>query len=123
NVAFIFNEDLRREPDDDSLTIVKGQFSSYPNFVFKVSFDALPDFVEMLTGIRSQAGLVELVATYGVRRTAPDFWQVFDRVQVGLTAQDPLQAGLLDLNRYDDPKTEFSFQQLFDFGFLENQER
>ncbi len=117
NVAFLFNEDLRREPEKDALTVVPGQFSSYPNFIFRVSEDGLDGFVEEVRKIRSQTGYLELVNRYGIRRTHGEFWSLFDRIQAALMAQDILQAGLLDLNRYDDPKLSDPIERLFEFTF------
>ncbi|MFC6655498.1 fatty acid cis/trans isomerase [Roseibium salinum] len=117
NVAFIFNEDLRREPVRDRLTIVPGQFSSYPNLVFRVSPEDLTGFVEAIGHIRGQDAFVQVVDRYAIRRTHADFWQVYDRIQAGLNAQDALQAGLLDLNRYDDPKPSDPIERLFEFRF------
>lgn len=117
NVAFIFNEDLRREPQNDSVTVVPGQFSSYPNFMFKVKQDHLPAFVETVREIRSQDDFLKLVDRFGVRRTDPEFWTDFDRIQTALKDQDTLQAGLLDLNRYRDPKPLDPIDRLFEFTF------
>ncbi|MGX1498162.1 hypothetical protein ACSSV1_003213 [Labrenzia sp. MBR-25] len=117
NVAFIFNEDLRREPQNDSVTVVPGQFSSYPNFMFKVSQAQLPTFVETVRAIRSQDDYLKLVERFGIRRTDPAFWTEFDRIQTALTDQDQLQAGLLDLNRYRDPKPLDPIDRLFEFTF------
>jgi hypothetical protein len=117
NVAFIFNEDLRREPKNDSLTIVPGLFSSYPNFFFRLAEADLGRFVETVRGIRNQDDYIEFVARYGVRRTDEDFWSVFDRVQAGLNQQDAIQAGILDLNRYRDPKPLDPIERLLELTF------
>lgn len=117
NVAFIFNEDLRREPERDELTIVPGQFSSYPNFVFKMGAGQVPAFVEDVRAIRSQRDYLKVVADYGVRRTDPRFWETYDRVQSALNRQNAAEAGLLDLNRYRDPKALDAIERLFEFTF------
>ena len=36
NVAFMFDEEERRERDDDTLTVYRGLLGSYPNFFFDV---------------------------------------------------------------------------------------
>ncbi|MDA4847933.1 fatty acid cis/trans isomerase [Hoeflea poritis] len=105
NVAFLFREENRREPENDRLTIVPGQFASYPNFHFRVGEDTLPAFVAELQTVTSQAGYMRLVEKYGVRRSSPGFWTSVDRVQAAMNAQNALQAGLLDLNRYKDPRS------------------
>ncbi|MEO0977234.1 MAG: fatty acid cis/trans isomerase [Pseudomonadota bacterium] len=117
NVAFIFNEDLRREPEQDELTIVKGQFSSYPNFVFRMNAGEVPDFVKDVRAIRSQRDYLDVIAAYGIRRTDPRFWESIDLIQSELTAQDAIQAGLLDINRYNDPKPLDPIERLFEFTF------
>jgi len=117
NVAFIFNEELRRLPEQDGLTIVPGQFSSYPNFFFRVSATDVPAFVDAVRQIRTQADYLSVVSQFGIRRTHEDFWSVYDRVQAALNAQDAVEAGLLDLNRYRDPKALDPIERLFEFTF------
>jgi hypothetical protein len=117
NVAFIFNEDLRREPENDSVTVVSGQFSSYPNLVFRMPADRVTDFVSRVTAIRTQEDYLSVVAEFGVRRTDARFWETYDRMQEALNAQDSIQAGLLDLNRYRDPKALDPIERLLEFTF------
>ena len=104
NVAFLFREHARRLPRDDTVTVLPGLVGSYPNFFFRVSSDALPDFVAAVKAIRSQSDYMDVIATYGIRRTSPDFWRLSDRLHEMLAQQEPVQAGVLDLNRYKDPK-------------------
>ncbi len=40
------------------------------------------------------------MALYGVRRTNPDFWRDADWFQREYRRLEPVQAGILDLNRY-----------------------
>jgi hypothetical protein len=40
------------------------------------------------------------IEKYGVNRADDNFWQVYDWFQLQLDRADPLNAGLLDLNRY-----------------------
>ncbi|MEM8731937.1 MAG: fatty acid cis/trans isomerase [Pseudomonadota bacterium] len=104
NVAFIFNESSRREPDDDLITVFPGLIGSYPNFFFRVDRADLADFAQSLAGIRTQDDWMATVAQYGVRRTSPAFWAVSDRIHGLFQIQSPGEAGILDLNRYQDPK-------------------
>ncbi|MTH99880.1 peptidylprolyl isomerase [Roseibium sp. RKSG952] len=103
NVAFLFREDDRREPGNDTMTIVPGQFGSYPNFYFKVAEDRLDAFVQSLAKVANKEDYLDFIKTYGVRRADSDFWATTDTVQAALNTQNALQAGLLDLNRYKDP--------------------
>ncbi len=104
NVAFLFHEEARREPWNDTLTILPGVAGSYPNFFFQVSETALPDLIDDMKSIRAQQDFMAFVGKYGVRRTSPRFWQLSDQIHDILIRQDPVQAGVLDVNRYKDPK-------------------
>ncbi len=106
NVAFLFDEKARRETQDDVLTILPGLFASYPNFFFKIQQDQLSAFVQDIKAMQSQADWMDVVARYGLRRTSPAFWATRDQVNARFLEQDPVQAGLLDLNRYKDPKSD-----------------
>ena len=100
NVAFIFGEDLRRNPDEDTLTVVEGMVGNYPNFFFRVSDDGLSRFVDDLEKIEDPDDFGRLVDTYGIRRASPVFWEMSDWFNDRLAEQQPIEAGLLDLNRY-----------------------
>lgn len=106
NVAFLFDEEARRDLQSDVLTIRPGLIGSYPNFYFKVPQDQLSTFVEALRSITTQDDWMEVVAVYGVRRTSPEFWATSDQVNAVFLRQAPIQAGIFDLNRYKDPKSD-----------------
>jgi len=41
-----------------------------------------------------------------IRRTHPEFWATSDTLNAEFLRQQPVEAGLLDLNRYKDPKSD-----------------
>jgi hypothetical protein len=102
NVANLFNEDKRRLPQEDHLTVLRGFVGSYPNALFSVQKGELATFVEKLTKLDSEQAYSQLFATYGVRRTNPSFWQVSDRMHEAYRRYEPLSAGLFDFNRLED---------------------
>ncbi|MEM8630009.1 MAG: fatty acid cis/trans isomerase [Pseudomonadota bacterium] len=104
NVAFLFREESRREPASDQMTIVPGIIGSYPNFFFRIAQSDLDGFVDMLRDVRSQTDWMEFVKAHGTRRASPDFWAVSDRIHEIFSLIAPIQSGVLDLNRYVDPK-------------------
>lgn len=104
NVAFLFDEKARRDPEADVLTILPDLIGSYPNFYFRVRQDQLPRFITALKAVRSQSDYLAVVAEYGVRRTSAEFWVLSDQIHDLFLQQKPIQAGILDLNRYKDPK-------------------
>ena len=100
DVAFILGEDLRLEPDKDTLTIMPGIAGSYPNFVFRVEQGKLDQFAGELLATRDQSAFDDLVGKWGIRRTHPDFWKVLQDIHEHSKRTVPIQAGVLDINRY-----------------------
>ncbi|MGX5219510.1 fatty acid cis/trans isomerase [Pseudomonas segetis] len=101
NVAFIAGEGLRYEPGLDTLTIYPGIMSSYPNFIFNVPAQEVPDFVSALEQAKDAGAFEKVVDHWGVRRTHPDFWRYFHDLTRYIEETDPVQAGVLDMNRYE----------------------
>jgi hypothetical protein len=100
NVAFMFGEDERRIPADDTLTVVRGHFGSYPNFFFEAQAEAIRPFVDELAALGSESDLERFVGRYGIRRTSARFWEISDWLRADLQRRDPREAGIYDLNRY-----------------------
>jgi len=100
NVAFLFREESRLVPEDDALTLVRGHFGSYPNFLFEVAAEELPAFVSEVRAATTPGAFTRLAARHGVRRTDPRFWPALDWLHADLRRRDPTEAGLYDLGRY-----------------------
>ena len=82
-----------------------GVATAYPNFIFDVPADALAQFATLLRdpALEERKTFVRrLVEVWGVRRTSPKFWSKFQDINDHLTETDPVEAGILDLNRYID---------------------
>jgi hypothetical protein len=101
NVAFILGEDRRLVPEKDTLTLVSGVLGSYPNFIFDVPEDDLSAFVGAMQEVRKPEDLTAVVDHWGVRRTHPDFWAIFHDFTRYEQQHEPLEAGILDMNRYE----------------------
>ncbi len=100
NIAQLFREEERRLPNEDAVTVVAGILGSHPNQFFQVHEKQVPLFVEDVLGLRSVEDMALLRYRYGVRRNSPWFWTVSDRLHELQQRQDPLAAGVFDLNRY-----------------------
>ena len=100
NVAFMFGESLRYQPEKDTLTVYPGVLLSYPNFIFRVERDDLKSFARAMRAVESKKDFIRLVERFGVRRTQADFWTHFHAPLRYMEAHEPTQAGILDLNRY-----------------------
>ena len=101
NNAQIFQEQKRRVPEEDYVTIVKGFIGSYPNVFFHVDEQQLATFVAALEAMRSEEDYAALVTRYGVRRNQATFWPMSDNLYEQYRTLQPREAGLFDLNRYE----------------------
>lgn len=101
NNAQLFGEERRRLPVEDYLTVVRGFIGSYPNIFFQVPASELADFVAAIETMQNEADYAQLVSRFGVRRTAPGFWELSDTLHDNYRQRQPVEAGLFDLNRYE----------------------
>lgn len=90
----------RSDIDQDTMTVVKWLEGSYPNFFFSVPLSKIEKFAEHCAAIHDRKDFEAFVDQYGVRRTNPAFWKLADWFQDELARKQPVKAGLLDLNRY-----------------------
>ncbi|QUE74126.1 fatty acid cis/trans isomerase [Stutzerimonas stutzeri] len=100
NVAFMFGEEHRYQPRLDTLTVYPGILSSYPNFLFNLQASQVPEFVAALEQAKDQQAFEHIVDRWGIRRSHPAFWQYFNDLARYLHETDPVEAGVLDMNRY-----------------------
>ncbi|MEK1943462.1 MAG: fatty acid cis/trans isomerase, partial [Pseudomonas sp.] len=101
NVAFMMGESLRYQPGLDTLTVFPGVMSSYPNFMFNVPVAQVPEFVAAMEQIKDAPAFEELVQRWGVRRSHPQFWRYFHDLDRYIQRTEPVEAGVLDMNRYE----------------------
>ncbi|MBW4935104.1 fatty acid cis/trans isomerase [Marinobacter sp. F4206] len=103
NVAFMFGEDLRYQPDKDRLTVYPGIIGSYPNFMFDVPASQLELFTSQLQALKAeeQERFDRIVSLWGVRRTHPEFWDTLHDITRWQREHQPLQAGIFDINRFN----------------------
>jgi hypothetical protein len=101
NNAQLFREEDRRLPEEDTLTVARGFVGAYPNMFFQVGERELQRFVAAVRALASDEDYTALVERYGVRRTAPWFWKLSDDINAHYRATRPVEAGLFDLNRYE----------------------
>jgi hypothetical protein len=101
NVAFMLGEALRYQPGLDTLTIYPGVLSSYPNFIFNIPAQQVPEFVTQMENAKDAVALEKIVDRWGIRRSHPQFWQYFHDQTRYLDETDPREAGVLDMNRYE----------------------
>jgi len=101
NVAFVFGEERRRKPENDTVSVVRGPLGNYPNFFFQVELGNVGRFVDDLLALDGASSFRDLVNRYGVRRSDPEIWRISDWLHAELRRRDPVTAGILDLSRYE----------------------
>lgn len=101
NVAFMLGEAYRYQPGLDTLTIYPGVLSSYPNFMFNIPAEQVPEFVAAMENAKDAKRFEKIVDRWGVRRSHPQFWQYFHDLSQYLRETTPVEEGVLDMNRYE----------------------
>jgi hypothetical protein len=100
NVAFLLDEDERLDPAKDSADFIPGLIGCYPNYFFDVPEQDFPDFIDLLGNFDNSPEDLARLARYGVNRADERLWSTYDWFQQRFNEDEPVQGGLLDLNRY-----------------------
>ena len=100
NVNSMFFEAETLDPTKDTIDFLPESIGSYPNYFFDVAAEDVPDFFDMLESWNDSDEYADKLEKYGVNRADADFWEIYDWFQRRLNKEDPLHAGLYDLNRY-----------------------
>ena len=87
-----------QDPEHD-VHITDKQF--YPSFIFNVKADDVPTFVSALEQGSDEVAFRKVVEHWGIRRTHPQFWQYFHDLSEHIREREPLQTGVLGMNRYE----------------------
>jgi hypothetical protein len=101
NIASLFDQEGRRLPDEDGVTVTRGFVGAYPNAFYRVERASLPQFVAGIAGLASEEDYRKFAERFAVRRTNPDFWRHSDQLHEAYRASTPLEAGVLDFNRLE----------------------
>jgi Fatty acid cis/trans isomerase (CTI) len=99
NTELVPSEKLRVK-DEDSIDVLNGFVGAYPNFFIVLRLEDLDDFVNEYLAVTNFADYDRLLEKYGVRRSNPWFWQYADWFYDKYRHEDPVYAGVFDLNRY-----------------------
>ncbi|HWR79880.1 MAG TPA: fatty acid cis/trans isomerase, partial [Pseudomonas sp.] len=90
---------------------------NYPNFMLNLKAAEVPGFVDAMEQVQPSGGLKGLLeevqqkeddsgfqaiaARWGVRRSHPQFWFYFNDLTDYLRQSDPIEAGRLDMSRFE----------------------
>lgn len=101
SVSHLVGERRELRPDEDTLTMVPGVIGSYPNAFYRATVAELPAMTAAMRELRSEADYAAFSKRWAVRRTNPDFWAFSDAVIDRYQKDQPLEAGILDYNRFE----------------------
>ncbi len=100
NVNSMFDESETLDPAKDTIDFLPGSIGSYPNYFFDVAAEDVPDLFDLLANFDGSPKYRAKLDRYGVNRAEPRFWETYDWFQARFDGDDPVEAGLYDLNRY-----------------------
>jgi hypothetical protein len=100
NVNSLFGEKKRLNPAKDTIDFLPGSIGAYPNYFLDVEAKDLPDLFDMLQNFDGSPQYEAKLDKYGINRMDERFWETYDWFQQQLNENDPVHAGLYDLNRY-----------------------
>jgi len=100
NVNSLFGESKRLNPNLDTLDFINGYVGSYPNAFAVVEYKDIPDFFDVIQNFDASEKYIKKFRKYYVPRSSTKFWETFDWFQNNFNKQEPINSGLLDLNRY-----------------------
>ncbi len=101
NISKLVSLGSNRLPEHDKISVVPGFMGSYPNFFFSVEINQLSEFIESIRYAKSPAALEQIYQKFGIRRSNPDIWRHVDWFNEQHQKYRGLEAGLLDMNRYE----------------------
>jgi hypothetical protein len=81
--------------------VLPGFASAYPNAYYRVQRKDLPAFTQAVAALGNAGDYRQLMERFGVRRTSPDFWALNDTLNADYRRIAPINAGILDLNRFE----------------------
>ena len=100
SVAFPFSEDKTFEHIKDQANFIRGFVGSYPNSFLDMNVEDLPAFFKLISNYSGSETDISQLRKYVVNRADDDFWERYDWFQQRFTDDQPVHAGLFDLNRY-----------------------
>ncbi|OEF27531.1 fatty acid cis/trans isomerase [Vibrio rumoiensis] len=101
NISSLFDEESNRDPENDDLTFVKGIIGSYPSAFIRLKEKDIKDFYQMFSHIKEDGDYIAILDKYGVRRSDQNFWKFSDKLHQWYENDQPIEAGLLDYNRFE----------------------
>jgi hypothetical protein len=101
NISSLFNEESNRIPEQDHFSILYGVVGSYPAAFLEIKESQLKLFITQLRNISSEDDYIALLDRFAIRRSSVKFWPYSDELTEWYKTHNPIEAGLLDYNRFE----------------------
>lgn len=100
-VGSILFEKYYRNEENDTLTILEGLNTSYPNYFFIMQENELSPFIRANLAVETEKDWEKLKSKWGLSRAHENFWQESDLIQNYLLNTLGIEAGVVDYTHYD----------------------
>ena len=100
NVSMLLFESERRNTANDSIDIIPGVVTSYPNLFMHFNAKSLSTFTKRLKTAQTQDMVDALLRRYAVSRANEEIWSSYDYFSNKSFEKSTNEFGYLDLNRY-----------------------
>jgi len=100
NVAYIFDEESRREPERDNVIFIKGITGDYPNMMLVIPKAKLEEFKEQFHAADTREKIIAILKDYGILRNSVYFWQNIEWIQNYTPPSNNRDFGIFDLKNY-----------------------
>lgn len=103
SISLMAGENYRRLPEKETLTLSPKMIGYYPNQFFYINESEadINQFVDQALKIKTKDDYENFLNTYGIKRMDPEIWKIYDFVVEKYREQEPIEAGYLDLSRYN----------------------
>ena len=100
-VGSLLFENVLRQPEKDTLVLIRDIGSSFPNYIFSVPVGEVQSFVKAMTQVASAENFASVKAQWGRESLDTKFWHDSDLIHEYIKRKLGVEAGTLDYTRYD----------------------
>ena len=100
NVSMLFYESDRRNSKKDTLDIIPGVATSYPNLFMNMNDERLRAMLNQMNKTKSSQETLKVLKSFSVKRSDKMFWDYYMKFSQSSHNQSTNEFGFLDLNRY-----------------------
>lgn len=101
NPSWIFFEQRRRAPEEDSLIVSRDLLGTSPSLIIRIEKSKVSRLVDDALQIDSEESYQAWKEAYRIDRLGSQFWPTYDAINSYFMKRDPVRAGVIDLTRYE----------------------